>query len=137
MRATTSASAALTVLVVTALAAATAPLALAQPPEAPTILVEDAVTQPVFGYTDAIRERVWVDTDVDSDRDGITDVVRVDLIRPAATQQGLDVPVIIDDSPYYTTLGRGNESELKADVDGDGLLDRWPLLYDNYFVPRG
>jgi len=137
MRATISAALAFTVLVVTAPAAATAPAAVAQAPEAPTIVVEDGATQPVFGYTDAIRERVWVDTDVDSDRDGVSDVIRVDLIRPAATAQGLKVPVIIDDSPYYTTLGRGNESERKTDVDGDGLLDRWPLFYDNYFVPRG
>jgi X-Pro dipeptidyl-peptidase len=43
----------------------------------------------------------------------------------------------MDPSPYYSTLGRGNESELKVDADGDGLLDRWPLFYDNYFVPRG
>ena len=43
----------------------------------------------------------------------------------------------MDASPYYSTLGRGNESEFKSDLDGDGLLDRWPLFYDNYFVPRG
>ena len=35
-----------------------APAALAAPP---SIVVEDAVTQPVFGCADAIRERVWVD----------------------------------------------------------------------------
>src|SRR5918999_1556743 len=115
----------------------TAPATVAEAVETPTIVVADGAPQPVFGYADAIRERVWVDTDVDSDRDGVDDVIRVDIIRPAATERGLDVPVIIDDSPYYTTLGRGNESELKADVDGDGLLDRWPLFYDNYFVPRG
>ena len=34
---------------------------------------------------------------------------------------GLKVPVIMDASPYYSTLGRGNESERKADIDGDGL----------------
>src|SRR5918996_1441207 len=112
----------------------TAPAALAAPP---SVVVEDGVTQPVFGDADAIRERVWVDTDFDSDRDGSDDRIAVDIMRPAATEQGLKVPVIIDDSPYYQTLGRGNESERKADVDGDGLLDRWPLFYDNYFVPRG
>ena len=129
MRASTSASTALTVCAVTALAYMAAPVAGAEAPAAPEIVVADELTQPVFGYADAIRERVWVDTGVDSDRDGANDVVRVDLIRPAATEAGLDVPVIIDDSPYYTTLGRGNESELKADLDGDGLLDRWPLFY--------
>ena len=24
-----------------------------------------------------------------------------------------------------------------ADWNGDGVNDRWPLFYDNYFVPRG
>jgi X-Pro dipeptidyl-peptidase len=115
----------------------TVPAAVAQAAEPPSIVVDNGVTQPVFGYDDAIRERVWVDTDVDSDRDGVDDVVAVDIMRPAATEHGLDVPVIIDDSPYYQTLGRGNESERKADIDGDGRLDRWPLFYDNYFVPRG
>jgi X-Pro dipeptidyl-peptidase len=116
---------------------AAAPSALADRGGRPSVVVKDGVTQPAFGYQDAIRERVWVDADVDSDRDGVDDVIAVDIMRPAATERGLDVPVIIDDSPYFQTLGRGNESELKADLDGDGLLDRWPLFYDNYFVPRG
>src|ERR671915_1135511 len=120
--------AALAALLITGQAALAAP---------PSVVVEDGVTQPVFGYADAIRERVWVDTDFDSDRDGTDDRIAVDIMRPAATERGLKVPVIIDDSPYFQTLGRGNESERKADVDGDGLLDRWPLFYDNYFVPRG
>ena len=42
----------------------------------------------------------------------------------------------MDASPYYSTLGRGNESQLKAD-DASGLLSKWPLFLDNYFVPRG
>jgi X-Pro dipeptidyl-peptidase len=105
--------------------------------EAPGVVVEDGVTQPVFGYDDAIRERVFVDSPYDSDVDGARDVVAVDIMRPAASDGGLRVPVIMDPSPYYSTLGRGNESELKVDADGDGLLDRWPLFYDNYFVPRG
>ncbi|MBB5790426.1 CocE/NonD family hydrolase [Jiangella mangrovi] len=103
----------------------------------PSIVVEDGVTQPVFGYGDAIRERVFITSPYDSDSNGVLDIVTVDIMRPAASDQGLKVPVIMDPSPYYSTLGRGNESELKLDQDGDGLLDRWPLFYDNYFVPRG
>ena len=96
------------------------------------------VTQPVFGYTDAIRERVWVESNFDSDLDGVNDLIALDIMRPQASETGgLKVPVIMDASPYYSTLGRGNESELKQDTDGDGLLDKWPLFYDNYFVPRG
>src|SRR3990170_4384838 len=105
--------------------------------ETPTIVVEDGVTQPVFGYADAIRERVWVESNFDSDSDGVNDLIALDIMRPRATEQGLKVPVVMDSSPYYSTLGRGNESERKADLDGDGILDRWPLFYDNYFVPRG
>jgi len=105
--------------------------------EPPTIVVADGVTQPVFGYGDAIRERVWVESNFDSDSDGVNDRIALDIMRPRATEQGLKVPVVMDASPYYSTLGRGNESERKADTDGDGLLDRWPLFYDNYFVPRG
>lgn len=105
--------------------------------EKPGIVVADGVTQPVFGYDDAVRERVFVDSPYDSDVDGTLDTIAVDIMRPAASDRGLKVPVIMDPSPYYSTLGRGNESELKVDADSDGLLDRWPLFYDNYFVPRG
>jgi X-Pro dipeptidyl-peptidase len=104
----------------------------------PTIVVTGGETQEAFGYTDAIRQRVWVDTDYDSDGDGVNDKVAVDIIRPAATAQGYKAPVIMDASPYYSTLGRGNESQLKVDdANGDGLLSKWPLFLDNYFVPRG
>ena len=105
--------------------------------EGPAIVVADGVTQPVFGYADATRQRVWVEGDFDTNLDGIKDRIAMDIIRPKASDSGLKVPVIMDASPYYSTLGRGNESELKRDLDGDGLLDRWPLYYDNYFVPRG
>ncbi|MDW5326647.1 CocE/NonD family hydrolase [Plantactinospora sp. KLBMP9567] len=103
----------------------------------PSIVVRDGVTQPVFGYADAIRERLFVDSTFDSDNDGKRDIIAFDVMRPRATADGLKVPVVMDASPYYSTVCRGNESECKADLDGDGLLDRWPLFYDNYFVPRG
>jgi X-Pro dipeptidyl-peptidase len=125
----------LAVMAAVAVVIAAAPTAGAADP--PEIVVEDGVTQPVFGYTDAIRERVWVETDVDSEGDGNLDLVALDIMRPAATEDGLKSPVVMDASPYFTTLCRGNEGECIADVDGDGINDRWPLFYDNYFVPRG
>ncbi|NHC15973.1 CocE/NonD family hydrolase [Motilibacter deserti] len=103
----------------------------------PGIVIQNGVTAPVFGYADAIRERVFVDTDMDTDKNGVKDVAAFDIIRPKATADGLKVPVIMDASPYYRTSCRGNETECKLDTDGDGLLDQWPLFYDNYFVPRG
>ncbi|MBL6275397.1 Xaa-Pro dipeptidyl-peptidase [Micromonospora fiedleri] len=111
--------------------------ALAQPVQANQLVIADGVTQPVFGYADAIRERIFVTSDVDTDSNGELDIVAMDIIRPKASDAGLRVPVVMDASPYYSTVCRGNETECKADLDGDGLLDKWPLFYDNYFVPRG
>ena len=124
-------------LTLTATAAVATSVGAGAADDEPGIVVENGVTQPVFGYDDAIRERVFITSPYDSDANGEPDVIAIDIMRPAASEQGLDVPVIMDPSPYYSTLGRGNESELKLDLDGDGLLDRWPLYYDNYFVPRG
>jgi X-Pro dipeptidyl-peptidase len=104
----------------------------------PAVVVDDGRTQPVFGYADAIRERVFIPLPgVDQDGNGEADRTAIDIIRSKATGQGLKAPAIIDPSPYYTTLGRGHEAQRIEDVDGDGLNDRWPLFYDNYFVPRG
>src|SRR5690349_6541932 len=100
-------------------------------------VLEGGKTSPVFGFTDAIRERVFIESPYDSDKNGVKDIIAIDIKRPKATSTGLKAPVIMDPSPYYSTLGRGNESQLKRDYDGDGLLDLWPLFYDNYFVPRG
>ncbi|HWM12201.1 MAG TPA: CocE/NonD family hydrolase [Solirubrobacteraceae bacterium] len=106
--------------------------------QAPTIVVQDGKTFPAFGYADAIRERVFIPLPgIDQDGDSVADRTTIDIIRSRATNEGLKAPAIIDPSPYYTTLGRGHESEEIADLDGDGLNDRWPLFYDNYFVPRG
>ncbi|MGW5263073.1 Xaa-Pro dipeptidyl-peptidase [Microbispora sp. NPDC004025] len=102
----------------------------------PAITVAKGRTQPVFSYADAIREHVYVESSVDSDSDGRLDRVRVDIIRPRESGPGLTVPSIIDESPYYDNSGRGNESERKV-YDAAGELAKFPLFYDNYFVPRG
>src|ERR1700754_1351705 len=123
-------------LAATACAAAMLSCAATARADDPTqIVVANGETQEAFDYTAAIRERVWVDSDFDSDNDGVFDKIAVDIMRPAATANGYKAPVIMDDSPYYSTLGRGNESQLKVD-DANGLLAKWPLFLDHYFVPR-
>jgi X-Pro dipeptidyl-peptidase len=98
----------------------------------------DGKTAPVFDYTQAIRERVFIpQPGVDQDGNEKMDFVTADIIRPKESGPGVKVPAIIDPSPYYTTVCRGNEGQCMADWDGDGVNDRWPLYYDNYFVPRG
>ena len=101
------------------------------------IRVRNGVTQPVFSYADAVRETVYVQSSIDGDGDQELDLLATDIIRPAATEGDLQVPVIYEQSPYYQSNGRGNEAEIKAEEDGDFVPTVFPLFYDNYFVPRG
>ncbi len=48
-----------------------------------------------------IRQRLWVETEFDSDGDGKLDRMHVDVTRPAQTEDGLKVPVVYETSPYY------------------------------------
>ncbi|MEV0831034.1 CocE/NonD family hydrolase [Nonomuraea rubra] len=123
-----------TVTLATALTAAIAPPASAA--AAPKIEVSRGLTQPVFSYQDAIREHVRVESPVDSDGDGKKDLVRVDIIRPKESGSGLKVPVIMQETPYYDEPGVGYEVEKKT-YDADGNVTKFPMYYDNYFVPRG
>ena len=113
------------------LAALVAALAVPSPvaahPQAPP------ESTPIYSYTEAVRQSVWVQTPTDADQDGVPDRVAVDLVRPNAPGR---FPVIMDASPYYACCGRGNESELKQ-YDANGVITKEPLFYDNYFVPRG
>ncbi len=134
----------LPLVAVALVAAVTAPvrgaLAPAHRATAPTegavpYVLRDGATAPVYSYPNAIRESVWVRT-ADRDGNGRPDRVGVDIIRPAELDGEARVPVIMDASPYYACCGRGNESELKR-YDDAGRPVRFPLYYDNYFVPRG
>jgi len=94
-------------------------------------------TVPTYSYAAAVRESIRVTTPLDNDGDGQPDQVMVDVIRPKeAADRGVKVPVIMDASPYYESAGRGNESETKK-YDATGTITKFPLFYDNYFVPRG
>ncbi|MFI6322018.1 Xaa-Pro dipeptidyl-peptidase [Nonomuraea sp. NPDC050556] len=123
-------------LTAVALILATAVATPAQAAADPAITIKDGRTQPVFSYADAIREYVYVEAPIDSDADGALDRVRVDIIRPKESGPGLKVPVIIDESPYYDNSGRGSEAERKV-YDASGNPVKFPLFYDNFFVPRG
>ncbi|MFI7547816.1 Xaa-Pro dipeptidyl-peptidase [Actinoplanes sp. NPDC049599] len=107
-----------------------------------------AGTEPVYDYTQAVRERVWVQTSVDSDADGTPDRVAVRIIRPR-TGDGRKVPVIFQGSPYFAGL---NDVPNHDDIDRDAAgarrgggsdADRaaetvtFAGYLDNYFVPRG
>jgi X-Pro dipeptidyl-peptidase len=122
------------------------PASAAPAPAGP--VVQNGVTQPVFDYTQAIRERLFVQTAVDSDHDGRRDRVEVRIIRPRETAAGLRVPVIFQPSPYYAGL---NDIANHDDIDRDAPPARgfsaasarsaediiFAGYLDNYFVPRG
>jgi X-Pro dipeptidyl-peptidase len=121
----------------------------------PSIVVENGLTQPVFAFTDAIEQRLWVETPLDTDGDGTLDRVVIDVSRPGETlSSGLKVPVILEVSPYRSgTWGSVpyhadlNPEELPqadlthpADDATGGTRGPKPDLpgpLDNYYVPRG
>ena len=126
----------------------------------PGIEVRDGLTQPIHPFATAISERVWVETDLDTDSDGRLDRVVVDLSRPAATETGLDVPVVLEASPYRS--GTWNDVPYHADLDpvrlpqssaagaaaalrgepsarlaASAAAANLPGSLDDYYVPRG
>ena len=72
---------------------------------------KDGQAQVVAAFSTAgdwIRERLWVETEFDSDRDGKRDRVHVDVTRQKQTDtEGLKVPVIYESSPYFAGTGDG------------------------------
>src|SRR3954447_26095451 len=101
-------------------------------------VLENGKTKAVYSYKNAIRERVFIpQPGIDQDHNGKDDFVTADIIRPSEGSATNKLPAIIDPSPYYTTVCRGNETQCMADWNSDGVNDRWPLFYDNYFLPRG
>ena len=87
-----------------------------RPTPPPWLLVDDGVSQPQFSFDDAIEESLYVETEVDSDRDGLLDRVHLRLSRPEETETlGIKVPVIFEHSPYrFGTNGAPNHG---VDVD--------------------
>ena len=56
---------------------------------------------PVFDTNKIIREVVYVETDLDTDQDGKSDLIQVTIFRPKESDQGLKVPTLYTASPYF------------------------------------
>ncbi len=67
-------------------------------------IIKDGMLQPVAEFADTaqfVKQRVWVETNFDSDHDGKRDRVHADIVRPGAAEKaGLKVPIIMLASPY-------------------------------------
>ncbi|NNM46512.1 Xaa-Pro dipeptidyl-peptidase [Knoellia koreensis] len=115
-------------------------------------VVVDGQSQPVFNADPAtwIRQELWVETESDSDRDGRLDRVHVSLARPAETADGVKVPVIYEDSPYYAGLANASNWDVDHEL-GDPPSSRpetppftarntSPVIsrgYESTWIPRG
>jgi X-Pro dipeptidyl-peptidase len=77
-------------------------VALQQRPSAPLVpRFENGEAQPVFAGDEVIRDNVWVPiANLDTDRDGEWDRIRLQVHRPAATDRGTRLPVVLIASPY-------------------------------------
>ncbi|HEY4455226.1 MAG TPA: CocE/NonD family hydrolase [Pseudonocardiaceae bacterium] len=127
----------LSVALFAAVAALVTPSVAAAATPAPLSSVRNNQTQDVYSYTNAIRQSVWVDTGLTAaGKPGGHVRVAADIIRPSELDHKAKVPIIMEASPYYEALGRGNESQIKQ-YDANGNIVSFPLFYDNYFVPRG
>lgn len=86
-----------------AIAAAIGALLPATPAVAQVPTFVNGLAQPVFNVTGAnlITHNVWVEIpDLDTDRDGLNDRIRVQIRRPAVTNSGTRLPVVMTASPY-------------------------------------
>ena len=116
-------------------------------------IIKDGMVMPVTEFADTaqmVKQRVWVETNFDSDRDGKMDRVHADIVRPGAAEKaGLKVPIIMLASPYIgPTNNPANwnvEHELgvpgpkRTDVPKRAFMENPPLRvgYATQWVPRG
>ncbi len=81
---------------------------------------EDGQAQIVEAFADTstwIREQLWVEAEFDSDGDGSPDRLHVSVVRPAASEDGLQVPVVYESSPYYS--GTAGTTDFFWDIEHD------------------
>jgi X-Pro dipeptidyl-peptidase len=75
--------------------------ALLLPALSPAQQFIDGLAQPVFAGQPIISHNVWVEIpNLDSDRDGSNDRIRIQVRRPNATETGVKLPVVMIASPY-------------------------------------
>ena len=76
-----------------------------------TPIFKDGEAQIVEEFKDPekwITQDLWVETEFDTDGDGLLDRMHVDVIRPEQTEtQGLKLPVIYNTSPYFAGVAPG------------------------------
>jgi X-Pro dipeptidyl-peptidase len=103
----------------------------------------DGLAQPVFAGQPVISHNAWVEIpDLDTDRDGVNDRIRIQVRRPSATDSGVKLPVVMIASPYsggtrpyhtYDITGPLYEPPKKPQWDWE--WPHFPFLSPFYEVP--
>ena len=119
----------------------------------------------MFAGQPVIRHNVWVEVpNLDTDRDGVNDRIRVQISRPDATDRGTKLPIILVASPYSggthaVSAARHQRSAVRAGRKPTAHAGARPLPphgtnqpsarqraadprprgggYQSYFLPRG
>ena len=120
-------------------------------PAVPTFV--NGLSQAVFaqGSANWVNHELWVETTMDTDFDGRRDRVHVDVSRPTETEtDGLKVPVIYEDSPYYAggaditnwavdhPIGVPPASRIRAPFfPAENTSPVISTIYESTWVPRG
>lgn len=119
-------------------------------------IFEDGIAQVVSEFSNQsewIRHDLWVETEFDSDQDGLLDRMHVSVTRPKQTDtQGLKLPVIYVTSPYFSgvagdvpgsfwdvhqELGQPSPPHIHPEVK---RLGQRPIISNSHiktWVPRG
>jgi X-Pro dipeptidyl-peptidase len=104
--------------------------ASAQTPTRAVPVFEKGLAQVVPAFADSsqwIRDRLWVETEFDTDGDGRRDRVHVTVTRPRQTQtEGLKVAAVYETSPYFagTANARGIMWDVKHELGADSPTPR-------------
>ena len=97
-------------------------------------------TTVTYDFSRAVKEYVYIDTGIDSDSDGVTDLARADIIRPSdedlANKGTATIPTIIDASPYWAESWLAKGYSNSSDPENSTVSSFYGFI-DNYFEPRG
>lgn len=99
--------------------------------------LKNGKTKAVYSFKKAIKEEVYVETEVDSNGSGQKDRVYVEITRPKETKKGLKVPVIYNMSPYKGEDKYPEYHHVDQDLYAGGPSSVHRGNYDAYFLSRG
>ena len=106
-------------------------------PEKTVPVFKDGQAQIVEGFNDPktwIKHELWVETDFDTDGDGLNDRMHIFVTRPPQTDtEGLKLPVVYCSSPYFAGTA-GNAKGAFWDVEHE--LGETPPPHDHPEVKR-